>query len=169
MFLARCKHEMGEDTAALLERCAWSGEPTRRATRRERSFVRCAVVVTSSRVVHACCRCVRLCDRVRVCVCVCVCVCVRVYVRVRAASADVAWKTNGFGETDALFGYKRVALLRVGIDDWLMLLMRIMIMEYNQILFEVRVRARAQWWWRLRTVRRADASLSLRSIDSPSC
>ena len=77
MFLARCKHEMGEDTDALLER------------------------------------------------------------------ADVAWRTHAFATTDNLFGYKRDALLRVGIDDWLMLLMRIMIMEYNQILFEKRYRL--QW------------------------
>ena len=90
MFLARCKHELGEDTADLLER------------------------------------------------------------------ADVAWKTNAFGETDNLFGYKRDALLRVGIDDWLMLLMRIMIMEYNQILFSKRYRLQ----WGLR-----DALLALRQIE----
>jgi len=70
--------------------------------------------------------------------------------------ADVAWKTHGFGETDALFGYKRVALLRVGIDDWLMLLMRIMIMEYNQILFERRYRLQ----WGLK-----DALMALRAIE----
>ena len=57
--------------------------------------------------------------------------------------ADVAWRTNGFSDTNTLFGYRRDRLLNVGIDDWLMLLMRIMIMEYNFILFERRYRL--QW------------------------
>ena len=89
MFLARCKHEMGEETTALLER------------------------------------------------------------------ADVAWKTHGFADTDKLFAYKKDALLSVGIDDWLMLLMRIMIMEYNHILFARRYRLQ----WGLK-----DALIALRSI-----
>lgn len=57
--------------------------------------------------------------------------------------ADVAWKTHDFGNTDKLFGYQKQRLHAVSIDDWLMLLMRIMIMEYNQILFERRYRL--QW------------------------
>ena len=34
MFLARCKHEMGEDTTALLEYIAHLSEPTRGSARR---------------------------------------------------------------------------------------------------------------------------------------
>jgi hypothetical protein len=60
--------------------------------------------------------------------------------------ADVAWKTHDFWDTDKLFGYKKESLHAVSIDDWLMLLMRIMIMEYNQILFERRYRLK----WGLR-------------------
>ncbi len=77
MFLARCKHEMGEETGLLLER------------------------------------------------------------------ADFAWRENGFGVTDELFGVRCAELGKVSVEDWLMLLMRIMIMEYNQILLGRRYRL--QW------------------------
>ena len=57
--------------------------------------------------------------------------------------ADACWKSNGYQETDQLFGYSSCALLSVSIDEWLMLLMRIMIMEYNSLLFTKRYRL--QW------------------------
>ena len=90
MFLARCKHEMGDEVDALLER------------------------------------------------------------------ADVAWRTHHFESTDNLFGYQKEGLLKVKVDDWLMLLMRIMIMEYNQILFTKRYRLQ----WGLK-----DALIALRQIE----
>ena len=42
--------------------------------------------------------------------------------------ADVAWATHGLADTNKLFGYAREKLIKVSVDDWLMLLMRIMIM-----------------------------------------
>ena len=90
MFLARCKHEMGDDIDALLER------------------------------------------------------------------ADAAWRMHGFQDTNKLFGVHRDTLVRVSVDDWLMLLMRIMIMEYNQILFAKRYRLQ----WGLK-----DALIALRSVE----
>ena len=52
-------------------------------------------------------------------------------------------QTHGFDSTDKLFDVKKEMLHTVSVEDWLMLLMRIMIMEYNQILFERRYRL--QW------------------------
>jgi len=69
---------------------------------------------------------------------------------------DAAWKANGFADTDKLFGYKKEALGRVSIDDWLMLLMRIMIMEFNAILFTRRYRLQ----WGLK-----EALMALRCIE----
>ena len=57
--------------------------------------------------------------------------------------ADAAWRAHGLYETDKLFEVGKESLTAVGTDDWLMLLMRIMIMEYNQILFAKRYRL--QW------------------------
>jgi hypothetical protein len=57
--------------------------------------------------------------------------------------ADMAWVKNKFAETDNLFGYKKAELDKVPVDEWLMLLMRIMIMEYNQLLLARRYRL--QW------------------------
>ena len=54
-----------------------------------------------------------------------------------------AWRLHGFESTDALFGVSGKALGKVPVSDWLMLLMRVMIMEYNNLLF--RNRYRLQW------------------------
>lgn len=90
MFLARCKHEMGDEVDALLDR------------------------------------------------------------------ADVAWKSHDLATTDKLFGYQKEKLVHVSTDDWLMLLMRIMIMEYNLILFEKRYRLQ----WGLK-----EALMALREVE----
>ena len=63
---------------------------------------------------------------------------------------------NGFADTDTLFGYPKKCLSNVSIDDWLMLLMRIMIMEFNGILFARRYRLQ----WGLK-----DALVALRTIE----
>ena len=63
---------------------------------------------------------------------------------------------NGFADTDTLFGYPKKCLPNVSIDDWLMLLMRIMIMEFNGILFARRYRLQ----WGLK-----DALIALRTIE----
>ena len=50
--------------------------------------------------------------------------------------ADVAWRRNGYGDnTDHLFEYQLRNLGGVDTDAWLGLLMRILIMEYNNLLF----------------------------------
>lgn len=50
--------------------------------------------------------------------------------------ADVAWRRNGYEDnTDHLFDYKLGNLGGVDTDAWLGLLMRILIMEYNNLLF----------------------------------
>ena len=90
MFLARCKHEMGEDDEPLLQR------------------------------------------------------------------AEVAWQRNNFADTDQLFGVTKGGLGRVSVEDWLMLLMRVMIMEYNQLLFPGRFRLR----WGMR-----ECLTALRSVE----
>ena len=48
--------------------------------------------------------------------------------------AEVAWHKHGLANTDILFGYAKARLDKVSVEDWLMLLMRVMIMEYNQLL-----------------------------------
>lgn len=63
---------------------------------------------------------------------------------------------HGFADTDTLFGYPKKCLPNVSIDDWLMLLMRIMIMEFNGILFARRYRLQ----WGLK-----DALIALRTIE----
>ena len=45
-----------------------------------------------------------------------------------------------------MFGHAKARLDKVSIEDWLMLLRRIMIMEYNQLLFPGRFRL--QWGMR---------------------
>ena len=45
------------------------------------------------------------------------------------AKADEAWKENGWADTDELFGYKGAELDNVPTSEWLMLLMRILMME----------------------------------------
>ena len=56
------------------------------------------------------------------------------------ARADEAWHQNGLADSDVLFGVRSSALNTVSVDAWLILLMHIMIMEYNQILFAKRYR-----------------------------
>ena len=58
----------------------------------------------------------------------------------------MAWAKHGFSNTDILFGHAKARLDKVSVEDWLMLLMRIMIMEYNQLLFPGRFRL--QWGMR---------------------
>ena len=60
--------------------------------------------------------------------------------------ADRGWKHHGFKDTDHLFGYRVDALGAVDTDPWLGLLMRILIMEYNNLLFPRRYRL--QWGMR---------------------
>lgn len=90
MFLVRCKHEMGEDTDALLHR------------------------------------------------------------------GDVAWSRNGLANTNKLFGYSVESLRAIPVSDWLIFLMRVMIMELNQLLF----RGRYPLQWGLR-----EALTALRSVE----
>ena len=58
----------------------------------------------------------------------------------------MAWAKHGFSNTDILFGHAKARLDKVSVEDWLMLLMRVMIMEYNQLLFPGRFRL--QWGMR---------------------
>lgn len=60
--------------------------------------------------------------------------------------ADVAWSRNGFSETNKLFGHSVASLKSIPLSDWLVFLMRVMIMELNQLLF----RARYPLQWGLR-------------------
>ena len=57
--------------------------------------------------------------------------------------ADKSWQGNGFANTDTLFGVASTGLHRVGTEPWLELIMRILIMEYNNLLFPRRYRL--QW------------------------
>ena len=68
----------------------------------------------------------------------------------------MAWAKHGFSNTDILFGHAKARLDKVSVEDWLMLLMRIMIMEYNQLLFPGRFRLR----WGMR-----ECLTALRSVE----
>lgn len=54
--------------------------------------------------------------------------------------SDRIWTRLGYKDTGKLFGVTREELNSVSVEDWLMLLMRILIMDYNNILFRNRWR-----------------------------
>lgn len=60
------------------------------------------------------------------------------------AKADEAWKQNNFADTDELFGYRGSELDAVPTSEWLMLLMRILMMEYMNVVCLPR-RWRMRW------------------------
>eukprot|EP01052_Picozoa_sp_SAG31_P022358 SAG31_NODE_1775_length_7303_cov_2.409356_5_plen_254_part_00 len=49
------------------------------------------------------------------------------------AAADLSWKKNGFADTDELFEVTKEGLADISTADWLMLLMRILMMEYMHV------------------------------------
>ena len=53
-------------------------------------------------------------------------------------AADRGWKAHEFKNTDRLFDVALINIDNVGTDPWLLLLMRILIMEYNGLLFPKR-------------------------------
>ena len=56
------------------------------------------------------------------------------------AHSDKIWARLNFKDTGKLFGVTKDELGGVSVEDWLMLLMRILIMDYNNILFRNRWR-----------------------------
>eukprot|EP00947_MAST-08B_sp_MAST-8B-sp1_P000735 g735.t1 len=74
--------------------------------------------------------------------------------------ADESWAARGFADTNILFGVEKDNLSGVGTEPWLVLLMRLLIMEYNGLLFPRRYPL--QWGMR-------EALLALRSLklDGP--
>jgi hypothetical protein len=57
-------------------------------------------------------------------------------------AADQLWKVNNFRDTDELFGMTADDLYGIDPDGWVCLTMRIMIMQFNEILFPGRYRIR---------------------------